>query len=71
MTALNRLQHFETLPDAALLSAREVVALTGRSRSSLWRDVRSHRLPPPLKIGPNTSRWRCGDIRNFMLGDAR
>ena len=35
----DRLSNFDHLPDQALLSAREVSQISGRSRTSLWRDV--------------------------------
>jgi len=39
-----RIQNFAQLPDDALLSSNEISMLSGRSRSSIWRDVNSQRL---------------------------
>ena len=38
-----RISNFDNLPDSALLSVKELIALSGRSRTSLWRvsDVRA------------------------------
>ena len=63
-----RLRQFNELPCEALLSAKDVVFLSGRSRSSLWRDVQRGRLAKPVRIGPSTVRWRVADIRDFLTG---
>ena len=63
-----RVQAFSLLPDVALLSANEITALSGRSRTSLWRDVRRGILPPPVRIGLNAVRWCVGDVRQYLTG---
>ena len=63
-----RLRQFNELPCEALLSAKDVVFLSGRSRTSLWRDVQRGRLSKPVRIGPGTVRWRVADIRDFLTG---
>mgnify|MGYP001397796369 FL=1 len=60
---------FDTLPDAALLAIKDISRLAGRSRSSLWRDVRDGRLASPLRIGPNAVRWRVSDVRAYLCGE--
>ena len=35
----------------------ETDSLSGRKRTSRWRDVRAGRLPAPLKLGPNARGW--------------
>ena len=52
-----RIQNFGDLPNEALISAKEICLLSGRSRSSLWRDVKKSRLPKPISIGSNSVRW--------------
>ena len=59
---------FDTLLDTALLTIRDISRLAGRSRTSLWRDVRDGRLPSPLRIGPNAVRWRASDVRAYLNG---
>ena len=63
-----RIKHFSQLPDKALLSAKEVVFLSGRSRTSLWRDVQRGLLAKPVKLGPNAVRWTVSDIKSFLEG---
>jgi predicted DNA-binding transcriptional regulator AlpA len=58
-----RLSQFPLLPADAGVELPLVCALTGRSPSSVWRDVAAGRLPKPLKYGPRSTRWRVGDLR--------
>jgi len=68
-TALSeRVRNFDNLPDDALLDVRDVGTLVSRSRASLWRDVKSGRLPQPIAIG-GAKRWRVEDVRAYLKGD--
>jgi predicted DNA-binding transcriptional regulator AlpA len=64
----DRLASFDQFPDQALLSTRELTFLSGRSRTSLWRDVRRGSLTGPVKIGSHTVKWRVADVRQFLNG---
>lgn len=35
------------------------------SRVTVWRWAASGRLPPPVRLGPHTTRWRLADIEAF------
>jgi len=63
-----RIQNFAQLPDDALLSASDITVLSGRSRSSIWRDVNSKRLPRPVALGLNSVRWTVRDIKFYLNG---
>jgi predicted DNA-binding transcriptional regulator AlpA len=65
---LKRIIDFDTLPDSALLDVKEIRYLAGRSPASIWRDVKRGRLPHPISIGPNASRWRAADVRAYLKG---
>ena len=71
MPILDRVEDFERLPDSALLTAREIKSLSGRSLASIWRDVKSKRLSKPIALGPNASRWTVGDVRAYLRGGLR
>jgi len=60
---------YRSLPDAARLREKHVIPLIGRSRASLWRDVRKGTFPRPKKDGAITS-WRYGDVRKWLEGQA-
>lgn len=38
------------------------------SPASIWRWVKAGRFPSPVKIGPNTTAWRVGDLRAWLRG---
>ena len=67
----SRIHHFDELPGSALISANDLVALSGRSRTSIWRDVQEGRLAKPNKIGPNSVRWRVEQARHYLIGEVR
>ena len=64
-----RIQNFAQLPDDALLSSSDITVLSGRSRSSIWRDVNSKRLPRPVALGFNSVRWTVRDIKSYLNGE--
>jgi predicted DNA-binding transcriptional regulator AlpA len=63
-----RVHQFDVLPDSALINVQEISLLSGKSTATLWRDVKNNRLAAPIKIGPNSTRWRVGDVRRFLEG---
>lgn len=62
-------RNFDDLPDSAQVDSRTVKALYCVSDTTLWRRVRDGSIPKPLKCGPS-NRWRVGDLRAAMLGEA-
>lgn len=69
ITLSHRLNAFSELPDEAVLSVKEIIMLSGRSRTSLWRDVREGRLVEPIKLGPNSVKWQVKHVRAFLCGN--
>ncbi len=68
---------FDQTPDSAYLRERQLVGdtrdpscpkLLPVSRSTLWRMVKAGRFPAPHKLGPNTTAWRCGEVRSYLMG---
>ena len=68
---------FDQTPDSAYLRERQLVGdkvnpnaprLLPISRATLWRMVRDKRFPAPYKLGPNTTAWKCGEVRRYLLG---
>ena len=45
-----------------LLNIRDVTSRLAVSRSSLYRLVRDHQFPKPLKIGDGRSAWREDEV---------
>ena len=63
-----RISNFDNLPDSALLSVKELIALSGRSRTSLWRDVQRGFLGTPIKVGKASTRWNVAQVRVYLTG---
>jgi predicted DNA-binding transcriptional regulator AlpA len=57
------LASFDSLPDAGYVRLPVVAALKGIAPATVWRWVREGRLPAPVKLGPNTTAWKVGDLR--------
>jgi predicted DNA-binding transcriptional regulator AlpA len=54
---------FDELPDSALVPDLTVAELLSCHRTQVWRMARDGKLPRPIKIGANSTRWRVGEIR--------
>lgn len=63
------LAHFDALPDAAHVRLPVVAALKGIGPATVWRWVQIGRLPKPHKLGPNTTAWNVGEIRQMQRDD--
>lgn len=66
LDALSALKNFDALPDVARVRLPVVCALFSRSDASVWRDVKSGRLPAPVKVGPRSTAWVVGDLRQAL-----
>lgn len=52
---------------ARIMRPRKAVpALLPISRASLWRFVRTGKIPAPVKLGERTTAWRVEDIRAVL-----
>ena len=49
-----------------LLRRREVEAITGMGRSSIYRLMQDGAFPRPVRIGPAAVRWRASDITRWL-----
>ena len=45
---------------------REVMELLGLSHTTIYKMVEEGRFPRPLRIGPNTTRWRSDQVDAWM-----
>jgi predicted DNA-binding transcriptional regulator AlpA len=60
------LSNFDSLPDSAHVRQKDVEGLLGVSGATVWRWVRTGRLPAPKKLGPRTTAWNVGDLRRVQ-----
>jgi predicted DNA-binding transcriptional regulator AlpA len=57
---------FDSLPDSAFVRLPTVAALFATSTATVWRRVKSGQLPAPVKLGPQISAWRVGELRAVL-----
>lgn len=57
------LKNFDSLPDSASVRQPVVQALYACSSASVWRGVKSGRIPKPRKLSPRTTCWNVGELR--------
>jgi predicted DNA-binding transcriptional regulator AlpA len=57
---------FNDLPDCGFVRLPVVAALYGVGPATIWRWVKSGRIRPPKKLGPNTSGFNVGELRRSM-----
>jgi prophage regulatory protein len=65
-------EEFSRLPDEALIRLVLLSSwgLIPFSASTLWRRVRSGAFPAPVKVSPQITAWRAGDIRLWLSDPA-
>ncbi|MCY4371887.1 MAG: AlpA family phage regulatory protein [bacterium] len=59
----------EPEPHIRILRQADVTQLTGLSRTTIWRRVRDGSFPPPIRLGPPTTRakgWRQTDLQDWF-----
>ena len=52
--------------DISILRKRQVEEMTGRSYSSLRRDMINGNFPKPVQIGPRAIGWRAFEVRTWI-----
>ena len=50
-----------------LLTAKEVLVMTGyKSRTTLWRRVKSGEFPAPIALSANATRWKREEVEAWV-----
>lgn len=49
-----------------IISRKKVVLITGKSSTTIWRDVNAGIFPPPRQIGRNRIGWLSSEIQAWM-----
>lgn len=57
---------FDDLPDAAHVRLPTVAMLYATSQPNVWRWVKEGLIPPPRKLGPQTTVWNVGELRRAL-----
>lgn len=62
-------RHFDRLPDSALVDIANILAVTSKSRATIYRWIDRGQFPKPRKIGNSQNLWSVGDIRRALAGN--
>lgn len=62
------LELFDQLPDSANVRQPTVEGLFSCSSASVWRGVKSGRIPAPQKLSPRITTWNVGELRRVLRG---
>ena len=65
-TISSTLAEFDKLPDSALIDVRSYALLLGCSANTIWRRAREKRIPAPIRVSTQQTRWRVGDVRRAL-----
>lgn len=60
------LTEFDSLPDSALIDVRVYARLLSCSPNTIWRRANAKLLPEPIRVSPQQTRWRVGDVRQAL-----
>jgi len=60
------LKNFSELPDSAMVRQPIVEGLCGCSSATVWRWVKSGKLPAPKRLSDRISAWNVGQLRRFL-----
>jgi predicted DNA-binding transcriptional regulator AlpA len=60
------LRHFDDLPDSAFVRLPVVAGLLDVSEGSVWRYAKQGIIPAPEKLGPRTTAWNVGKLREAL-----
>lgn len=63
---LSAVQNFDSLPDGALVNFGVLQTLTGKSRPTVYRWVKSGLLPQPTKVPTGSVCWTAGSVRRAL-----
>jgi predicted DNA-binding transcriptional regulator AlpA len=62
----NSLKDFDQLPDSAHVRLPVVEALFACSAATVWRRVKAHEIPRPVKFSSCLTAWNVGQLRKKL-----
>lgn len=60
------IKEFDSLPEAAYVRLPVVKKLYACSSATVWRCVKSGRIPAPCKLTERVTAWNVGQLRNAL-----
>jgi prophage regulatory protein len=49
-----------------LYRMNELIAVVGRCRAAIYRDVRNQMFPKPIRLGPNSVAWLVKEVDGWL-----
>jgi predicted DNA-binding transcriptional regulator AlpA len=65
-TIPDALANFDQLPDSAYIRLPVMIGLFGISSASIWRGVKNHSIPKPVKLTERTTAWSVRLVREAL-----
>ena len=64
----NLLVRFDDLPDSSFVRLNQLLstAVIPFSAATAWRRVRAGTFPRPVRVSPQVTAWRVGEIRQWL-----
>lgn len=62
-------RHFDALPDSARIDIAALVAVTGKSRATVYRWIDRGYLPKPRKFASTQNSWIVGEVRRALAAE--
>ena len=69
-TIPDALANFDQLPDSAYIRLPVMTGLFGISAASVWRGVKNHSIPSPVKLTERTTAWNVRLVREALAAKA-
>ena len=72
VAAAQALQHFEQLPDDALIDVRLAATLAGSGVSTMWRKLKAPGCPlRVVRLSARATRFTVGSVRSYLRGEGQ
>ena len=55
-------------PELCFIRLKEVLAICGKSRTSVYEAIKRGSFPPPVKLGGRSSAWVKGEVLQWVQG---
>ena len=65
-TTTHIMRNFDTLPDSAQLTDKDLAEWMRVSRATVWAYTKDGKLPQPRKFSTRCTRWMCGEVRKAL-----
>lgn len=63
---MSDIDDFKRLPDQAFVRLPIVLKLYGCSAATIWRGVKTKRIPSPTKLSMRITAWNVGELRKAL-----